>query len=129
MAATAIAADRGAGDARKLLEHPEAGPDLFVEALRLTFAQILAAPTLIEHYPMPVKRGSIIDAAVINPFMPSRNDEDRKRSIARYENFLRGDRIEIWTKRQNTLKFLKLAEAAQAAFLPSLDSGDYPKET
>jgi hypothetical protein len=129
MAATAIAAQRGAGDARKLLEHPEAGSDLFVEALRLTFAQMLAAPTLVEPYPMPVKRGSIIDAAVINPFMSSRNDEDRKRVIAKYENFLQGDRIDIWTKRQNTLKFLKVAEAAQAAFLTSLGSGDYPKET
>jgi hypothetical protein len=128
MAATAIAADRGVGDAKSILEHPEAGSDLFVEALRLTFSQILAAPTLIEPYPMPVKRGSIIDAAVINPFMPSRNDEDRKRIISKYKNFLQGDRIEIWTKRQNTLKFLRLAEIEQAAFLERLSTGDYPKK-
>lgn len=52
MAAHAIAVERGAKGAAELLMHPEAGSDLFVEALRLTYAQILGAPIIIEAYPM-----------------------------------------------------------------------------
>ena len=126
LGAHALVALRGADDAAKFLNHPEIGSDVFIEAMRLTYAQILAAPTVIESYPMPIKRGQTIDAGIINPFMAARNDEDRKRIISRYEQFLQGDRIDIWTKRQNTLKFLTVAEDAAAKFRASLGSGEYP---
>jgi hypothetical protein len=124
--AHAIAALRGVGDAAKLLKHPEYGSDLFVEAMRMTFAQLLAAPTVIEPYPMPIKRGLSIDAGIINPFMSARNYEERRRIVRRYEEFLQGDRIDIWTKRQNTLKFLAIAEEAEAKFRETLGSGEHP---
>jgi hypothetical protein len=127
MAAHAIAADRGAEQASKILKHPEAGSDPFVEALRLTYAQMLGAPIIIEAYPMPTKRGSIIDAAVINPLMSAQNEEDSKRIVGRYEQFLQGDRMDIWVKRQNTLKFLAVAQVAVAEFRSNLGSGDYSK--
>jgi len=129
MAAQRMAAERGADVAEELLKHTEAGSELFVEALRLTYAQILAAPTIIENYPMPIKRGSVIDAAVINPFMAARNEEDRKRIMNRYDEFLKGGRIDIWMKRQNTLKFLALAEKAAAEFRQSLGSGERPQKS
>jgi hypothetical protein len=129
MAAHRMAAERGADAAEGLLKHPEAGSDLFVEALRLTYAQILATPTIMENYPMPIKRGSVIDAAIINPFISARNEEDRKRIMNRYDQFLKGDRIDIWMKRQNTLKFLALAEKASAEFRQSLGSGDLPQKS
>jgi hypothetical protein len=129
MAAHRMAAERGADAAEGLLKHPEAGSDLFVEALRLTYAQILASPTIMENYPMPIKRGSVIDAAIINPFISARNEEDRKRIMNRYDQFLKGDRIDIWMKRQNTLKFLALAEKAAAEFRQGLSSGDFPQNS
>jgi len=94
MAAHAIAVERGAEGASKILKHPEAGSDLFVEAVRLTYAQILGAPIIIEAYPMPTKRGSVIDAAVINPLMSARNEEESKRIVDRYDQFLQGDRMD-----------------------------------
>jgi len=124
--AHAIAALRGAGDAATLLAHPEAGSDLFIEALRMTYTQILSAPTIIEPYPMPIKRGTTIDAGIINPFMSARNEDDRKRILARYEQFLQGDRIEIWSKRQNTMKFLAIAEEAAVKFRATLGNPDHP---
>ena len=56
--------------------------------MRLTFAQVLAAPIVIESYPMPIKRGASIDAAVINPLVAARTDEQRRRIINRYDQFL-----------------------------------------
>lgn len=76
---------------------------------------------------MPIKRGSVIDAAIINPFISARNEEDRKRIMSRYDHFLKGDRIDIWMKRQNTLKFLVLAEKAAGEFRQGLGSGERPQ--
>jgi hypothetical protein len=76
---------------------------------------------------MLTKYGSVIDAAVINPLMSARSDEESKRVVGRYERFLDGDRMDIWVKRQNRLKFLAVAEAAVAEFRSKLASGDYPK--
>jgi hypothetical protein len=126
MAAHAIALERGAEEARRVINHPEAGSEPFIEALRMTYAQVLAAPMVIANYPMPIKGGTILDASVINPFISCKSDEDRTRIKTRYEDFLRGDRIEIWAKRQNTLKFLKIDEAAEKRFCEDLGSGEYP---
>jgi hypothetical protein len=65
---------------------------------------------------MPLKRGSIIDADVINPLFCGNDNAERRRIIDRYRNFIVGDRIDIWIKRQNTLKFLTVAEAASEKF-------------
>jgi len=35
--------------------------------------------------------------------------------------------MDIWVKRQNTLKFLAIAQAAVAEFRSNLGSGDYSK--
>ena len=107
-----------------MLNHPDAGSEVFIEALRLTYSQILAAPTVIPDYPMPVKGGAVLDASIVNPFIPCKNEEDRTRIKARYENFLQGDRLEIWTKRQNTLKFLEIAERAYQQFRENLGIGE-----
>jgi hypothetical protein len=127
MAAHAVVAERGAEGISHLLKHPEAGSDLFIESLRMTYAQILATPFVIEPYPMPTKRGSVIDAAIINPLTSAKNEDEASHIIARYDQFLRGDRMEIWTKRQNTLKFLAVAQAAVVQFRSNLGSGEYPK--
>lgn len=123
MAAHTIAAERGADVASKVLNHPEAGSDPFIEAMRMTYAQLLAIPIVIEAYPMPTKRGSVIDAAIINPLISAKNDEEAKRIIDRYDQFLQGDRMDIWTKRQNTLKFLAIAQAAVVQFRSNLGTG------
>jgi hypothetical protein len=120
MGAYLIAANRGLDHAAKLIAHPEAGSDLFMQALRMTYEQLLSAPIVIEAYPMPIKRGSTIDAGVINPFLSARNEEDGKRILERYEQFLQGDHIRIWTKRQNTMKFLAIAEEAARNFRATL---------
>ena len=127
MAAHEIAAKRGADAAEGMLKHPEAGSELFIEALRLTYTQILAAPTIIEDYPMQIKRGAVIDAAIVNPLITAQNDEDRKRIMKRYDEYLKGDRVDIWVKRQNTLKFLAVAEQAAAQFREDLGSGEVPQ--
>ena len=77
---------------------------------------------------MPVKRGTPLDAAVVNPFVPRMKEEERKRMIEHYEQFLRGDRMDIWVKRQNTLKFLTVADRAMAEFHSALEKGVYPSE-
>ena len=92
----------------------------------MTYAQVLAAPMVIANYPMPIKGGAVLDAFVINPFISCKCDEDRTLITTRYEDFLQGDRIEISAKRQNTFKFLKIAEAADKRFLEDLGSGEYP---
>jgi len=125
MASYVEAAQRGAAPAASLLKHPEAGSALFIEALRLTSAQILAAPTVID-YQMPIKRGAVIDAAVINPLLSARDGDVRKRIMDRYDHFLTGDRIDVWIKRQNTLRFLALAEKACVQFRELLGSGEFP---
>jgi hypothetical protein len=125
-AALKLAAERGATDASKLIEHPASGTDKYTEALRQVFAQMLAAPTVIEGYPMPIKRGASIDAAVVNPLLGAKTGEERRKLIGRYEQFLQGNRIDIWMKRQNTLKFLAIADQAAAKFRSALESGNYP---
>ena len=115
-----IAAERGVNDAKEILKHPDAGTDAYLEALRETFAQILTIPSVIETYPMPIKGGAFLDATVINPLVAAKSDEERKRVIGRYDQFLQGNRIDIWTKRQNTMKFLAIAEQAAANFRTGL---------
>lgn len=127
MAAHAILAEKGVKQAATLLENPEAGTAPFVEAMRMTYAQFLAIPTVIDPYPMPIKRGGVIDAAVINPLIGGKGEEGYMRITERYASFLRGDRMDIWIKRQNTLKFLKVAEEAIAKFNSLLGSGHYPE--
>ena len=100
--ASEIVAQRGATEIAKIFEHPEASSDAFIDALRMTFAQVLTAPTVVEPYPMPMKGGSTLDSAVINPFVSAPAEEDRKRVMRRYEEFLRGDRLDIWIKRRST---------------------------
>lgn len=94
MAAHAIALERGAEEARRVINHPEAGSEPFIEALRMTYAQVLAAPMVIANYPMPIKGGAILDASVINPFISCKSDEDRTRIKTRYEKFLQGERCD-----------------------------------
>lgn len=65
---------------------------------------------------MPIKRGRFIDAALVNPLLSAPTPKDRARIIGRYDEFLRGDRIDIWMKRQNTLKFLAVADQTTAQF-------------
>ncbi len=50
----------------------DSGTDVHLEAVRQTLAQVLAAPTVIETYPMPIKRGAVIDTAVVNPLVAAR---------------------------------------------------------
>jgi len=95
-----------------------------VEAVRMTFAQLLAVPIVIDPYPMPIKRGGFIDAAVVNPLATVAKSTDRQRIVDHYDRFLQGNRIDIWTKRQNTLKFLQSANASTAKFESSFGSGE-----
>ncbi len=127
MDALAIVADRGVEEAASLLQSPDAGTKRFVEAIRLTYAQLLAIPVVLDQYPMPTKKGSIIDAAIINPLLGGKDKAGYKRIIERYASFLEGDRMEIWIKRQNTLKFLAVAEEAMSRFRSLLGSGEYPE--
>jgi hypothetical protein len=83
MAAQAIVAERGVEQIATLLKSPEAGTEPFVEALRLTYAQILAIPTVIDPYPMPIRKGGIIDAAIINPLIGGKDEAGYKRVIDR----------------------------------------------
>jgi hypothetical protein len=50
MAAHAILLKRGVKGMARLFKNPEAGSDDFVEALRMTYAQLLATPVVIESY-------------------------------------------------------------------------------
>lgn len=127
MAVLTMLAERGAKQAIALLENPEAGSVRFVEALRLTYAQFLAIPVVIDPYPMPIKKGGTIDAAVINPLLGGKDDEGYRRIIERYSSFLKGDRMDIWMKRQSTLKFLDVAAGAMAKFTTLLGGGEYPE--
>jgi hypothetical protein len=127
MAAQAIVAERGVKQVAELLEHPEAGTEPFVEAIRLTYTQFLAIPVVIDPYSMPIKKGGIIDAAIINPLIGGKDEAGYKRIIERYASFLKGDRMDIWIKRQNTLKFLAVAEEAMSKFDSLLGSGEYPE--
>jgi hypothetical protein len=122
LAGLAIAAHQGVDESAKLFDHPDAGSDIFIDSLRMVFAKVLARPTIIEPYPMPIKSGGTVDAGIINPFISAEDDKARKRIIVRYEEFLQGDRIDIWKKRQNTLKFLAVAEKAEAGFRATLGS-------
>jgi hypothetical protein len=124
-ASLASIAKQGMGDAAKVIAHPDAGTDDYTQAIRETFAQLLSAPSVIEAYPMPIRRGAFIDASVINPLMASETDVERKKLINRYDQFMQGNRIDIWTKRQNTLKFLEVADEAVAKFRSTLESGEY----
>jgi hypothetical protein len=122
--AMALAAKRGADEAAKIIEHPESGTDAFIQAMRETYAQFLQAPIVIQGYPMPIRRGGFIDAAVINPLFSARTDAERRIIIARYDQFMRGNRIDIWTKHQNTLKFLAIADQATAKWQSTLGIGE-----
>ena len=127
MTAHEIVAERGVEHVAKLLESLEAGTELFVEAMRLTYAQLLAIPVVIDPYPMPTERGGIIDAAIVNPLLGGRNEEGCKRVIDRYALFLQGNRMDIWIKRQNTFKFLTVAQETLSRFRSVLGSGGYPE--
>jgi hypothetical protein len=120
-----FAAAHGLEQATKILDHPQLESPEFLEALRLTQSQLLVAPNTIESYAMPIKRGMSIDATVINPLLPEKTVEGRTKMVERYERFLQGNRIDIWVKRQNTLKFLAVAEAKVAEFAAGLGSGKY----
>ena len=104
----------------KFLRDFAAGTDAHMQALRLTFAQMLSAPMVIDPYPMPIKQGRCLDAAVVNPLLLGRTDKERAKMIGRYNGYLQGDRIDIWMKRQNTLKFLAVADRAAAQFRMAL---------
>ena len=124
LAAHAIALERGAKPVSEMVNHPEVGSDAFMEGLRMTYAQILAVPVIIENYPMPTKHGSVIDSAIINPLVSARTEEESNYIMGRYEQFLRGDRMDVWIKRQNTLKFLDAARKAVVQFRSQL-SGEF----
>ena len=128
MGAHAMLAERGLEQVARLLESPEAGTERFVEAMQLTYAQFLAVPVVIDSYPMPLKGGGVIDASVVNPLLGAKDEEGCKRLIGKYASFLQGDRMDIWIKRQNTLKFLVVAEEALQKFRALLGSGDYPAQ-
>jgi len=86
--------ERGAEEALGVINHPEAGSEPFIEALRMTYAHILVAPIVIAGYPMPIKGGAALEASVINPFISCKSNEDRARIWTRYEDFLQGGRID-----------------------------------
>jgi hypothetical protein len=55
IAAHAIALERGTGEARRVINHPEPGSESFIEALHMTFDQVLTALMFIANYPMAIK--------------------------------------------------------------------------
>jgi len=97
-------------------------------AIRQLFLHVLHGPNVVESYPLPVKRSPFIDAAVINPLAFGNTVSERHRMIRLYELFLQGDRIDIWVKRQNTLKFLAAADEAVSTFHSEIKTGETPRK-
>jgi hypothetical protein len=121
---TRLAGERGVDGARRLADHAEFGTDPYFEAARTTFADVLKIPVVIPQYPMPIKDGGFLESDVINPLLGARTASEREKLIDQYDKFLRGDRLDIWKKRQNTLKFLKVANSEVDKFESLLESVD-----
>ena len=126
MTGTRLAGERGVDEARRLVDHAESGTDPYIEAARTTFADVLKIPVVIPQYPMPIKDGGFLESDVINPLLGARTASEREKLIDQYDKFLRGDRLD-GKKRQNTLKFLKVASSEVAKFESLLDSVDRQK--
>jgi hypothetical protein len=73
MNALKLVAKRGVSEAAEIIKHPDAGTKAYLKALRQTFALIVGMPTVIESYPMPIKRGdSLMQQSSTHLWPPSR---------------------------------------------------------
>jgi hypothetical protein len=58
-------------------------------------------------YAVPMKNGNYLTTRLINPFQYNEPNDDADDIIQLYKDYMAGDTIDIWIKRENTLKFLE----------------------
>jgi hypothetical protein len=106
---------------------PEKADEHYLQAFRMTSAQFATAPVVIFDYPMPLKGGSSLRVPVVNPLFAGKTPEIRRSRLARFDQYLNGNRLDVWLKRQHTMTFLETAQKATETFTRLLGSGDYPQ--
>lgn len=87
--------------------------DSKIELYRNHIIRAVLMPVVIADFHIPLKGGRSLKSSVVNPLIFT---NDRQAVIDKCENALQGDSLDVWVKRQNTLKFLYYADREQAAF-------------
>lgn len=105
------AASRGVTEIDSILSAVNDRDPQKIELWRQINMHIGKWPLVLDSYPMPIKRGGSLDAAVVNPLSFCRGQADRDALLAAYDATLTGETIDVWIKRQNTLKFVSLANS------------------
>ncbi|HEY9404970.1 MAG TPA: hypothetical protein VIQ24_20125 [Pyrinomonadaceae bacterium] len=67
-------------------------------------------PFVIDPYRMPIKNGGYLECPVINPLISVTSVEERRLMMEKYEATIKGNKLDIWLKSQNTIEFLQEAD-------------------
>lgn len=89
--------------------------------LDLNIKHLLPNSVLIDDYPMPLKGGGYLNAPVINPLIKFDTQEEDKEIMEIYSKAMSGEKLDIWQKRQNTLRFLETASSYLSECRPILE--------
>jgi hypothetical protein len=76
---------------------------------RTAMLGIKATDIYVFEYAMPLKDKRAVDVAILNPFAWALNDEQMQQVGSKCDAALQGNRLDIWIKRDNTIRFLNVA--------------------
>lgn len=85
------------------------GRGAIVDFFKLVMITMTNAPLVIDSYRMPIKNGGYLECSVVNPLISAKSVEVMKSMIEKYSDYISGDKLDIWLKRQNTIEFLREA--------------------
>lgn len=81
--------------------------NLLREATRLILNR-----NVLNSHSMPLKSGARLQCLIVNPLAFEKDADARLKMREDYSEAMMGERIDIWTKRQNTAEFLEVADRA-----------------
>jgi hypothetical protein len=87
---------------------------------------LLAVPTVIENYSVPLKEGQQVRCSVLNPFGYHTEGKDRRLLKQQYAMAMPGNQLGVVLKRQHTMDFLDAAERACVKHIERSDEGETP---
>lgn len=91
------------------INFPNNKPDQIHTQEHYNLLQVFYSGTVVQDYEMPIKGGGHLKCPVLNPLINHKTKEECQEVIEAYSQTMNGDKLDIWTKKQHTMKFLELA--------------------
>jgi hypothetical protein len=88
------------------------------ELMRTYLRRIITCQLVSQEYEMPIKGGDYLQCPVLNPLLKGYSSKQHRQQVIKaYSDAMTGNQLDVWLKKQNTMKFLQAAEDTLDKFI------------